>query len=221
MAKFISKRDESIRLFQNPMLEYFSRLHPAVPVVVYLPVCGYFFVGAGSSQGFAPALAGLLGGLLLWTLVEYWFHRALFHYQPKTGWGKRISFLVHGIHHDYPQDSSRLVMPLLVSVPLALAFGGFFRLAFGAWYAGPFAGFTLGYVVYDSLHYAVHHLRLPGRLGRWIKRHHLRHHFTEEHAGYGVTSPLWDLVFRTMPPRRTSNRAGPAEAEAFECLTAD
>lgn len=210
MAKFVSKHDESIRLFQNPVLEFFSHIHPATPVVVYGPVCIWFAFHAVATQGTAESLMGMVGGLALWTFVEYWFHRVLFHYHPRSGWGKRVMFLIHGVHHDYPQDSTRLVMPLLVSVPLASLFYGIFLLVFGTATAAVFAGFILGYIAYDSLHYAVHHLRLESRPGRWIKRNHLRHHYTDEHNGFGVSSPIWDYVFRTMP---APSATGPSPSE--------
>jgi sterol desaturase/sphingolipid hydroxylase (fatty acid hydroxylase superfamily) len=211
MPRFISKSDETVRLFRNPVLELFSHIHPAVPLVVYGPVILYFGGVAIADLGWLITLAGAAGGLLLWTFIEYWFHRVLFHYEPKSSWGQSVHFLVHGIHHAYPQDSTRLVMPLPVSVPLALLFFFLFRAIFGIYCPAVFSGFALGYVVYDSMHYAVHHFAMRNRLARTIKRHHLRHHFTDEHSGYGVSSPLWDYVFRTMPP---APAAGEKEASA-------
>jgi sterol desaturase/sphingolipid hydroxylase (fatty acid hydroxylase superfamily) len=68
-----------------------------------------------------------------------------------------------------------------------------------------FAGFGTGYVVYDSIHFAIHHWSMRNPLARELKRHHLRHHFTDEHTGYGVSSPLWDYVFRTSHRREEAN----------------
>ena len=130
-SKYVSNKNETIPLFKNSFLEYFSHIHPITPVIVYVPVlliCAYF--------GFqrVPVLNGVLayvGGILLWTLIEYIIHRWVFHYEPKSETGKKIHFLVHGIHHDYPRDATRLVMPLLVSVPLATFFFYLFMAAFG------------------------------------------------------------------------------------------
>ena len=199
MGKFVSNRNETVRMFKNPVLEYFSHIHPITPVVVYVPV-----VVLCSWLGFplVPLFSGIaafVGGVLLWTLMEYAIHRWAFHYEPKTEYGKYMHFLVHGVHHDYPRDSTRLVMPLLVSVPLGLAFFLLFGLLFGNYQYVVFAGFIAGYVAYDSMHYAVHHLPMKNRFAKFMKHYHLRHHYNDENTAYGISSPLWDMVFRTMP----------------------
>jgi sterol desaturase/sphingolipid hydroxylase (fatty acid hydroxylase superfamily) len=123
----------------------------------------------------------------------------VFHYEPSSDWGKKIHFLVHGVHHDYPNDSKRLVMPPVVSVPLALLFYGMFVTILGEGYIAPFfAGFLLGYVCYDTIHYATHHAPMKGRLGQWLKHHHILHHYRDNARGFGVSSPTWDIVFGTM-----------------------
>lgn len=198
-SKYVSNKNETIPLFKNRFLEYFSHIHPITPVVVYVPVlliCAYF--------GFQriPVINGILSfltGILLWTLTEYIIHRWVFHYEPKSETGKKIHFLVHGIHHDYPRDATRLVMPLLVSIPLATFFFYIFMLAFGSYYLIIFSGFVLGYVSYDSIHYATHHINLKGKLGSFLRSYHLRHHYEDEHTAYGVSTPLWDYIFRTVP----------------------
>ncbi len=196
MARFVSKRDETVRLFDNPVMEYLSRAHPATPLF-YAPVlilCAYFAV---VEQGWLAAGLAFAAGVLIWTLTEYWIHRSLFHYQPKAAWARRMAYLWHGVHHDYPRDHTRLVMPLMSSLPLAVMFYCVFWLVAGKATPGVFAGFALGYIAYDLTHYAIHHWPLRNRVFLWLRKNHLRHHFADEHAGYGVTSPLWDYVFRT------------------------
>lgn len=198
-SKYVSNKNETIPLFKNPVLEYFSHIHPVTPVIVFVPVitvCAYF--------GFqrTPVINGLLAffaGILLWTLIEYIIHRWVFHYHPKSSTGKKIHFLVHGIHHDYPRDATRLVMPLLVSIPLASFFFYLFILVFGNYYLVIFSGFVLGYVSYDSIHYATHHINLKGKIGGFLRAYHLRHHYEDEHTAYGVSTPLWDYIFRSIP----------------------
>jgi sterol desaturase/sphingolipid hydroxylase (fatty acid hydroxylase superfamily) len=90
-------------------------------------------------------------------------------------------------------------MPLLVSVPLAIFFFYLFRLLFGEFNLVVFSGFVLGYVCYDSIHYATHHMNLKGRVGKFLRSYHLRHHYEDEHTAYGVSNPLWDYVFRSVP----------------------
>ncbi|HMS63815.1 MAG TPA: sterol desaturase family protein [Ignavibacteria bacterium] len=199
MAKFVSNKDETIRLFKNPVLEYFSHIHPATPLFVFIPViaaCSYY----GSKEiGILSGVISLLIGILLWTLMEYVIHRWAFHYHPKSALGQKVHFLVHGIHHDYPRDSTRLVMPLLVSIPLATLFFFIFKGVFGSYYLSIFSGFVLGYVAYDSIHYATHHFVMNGKIGKFLRTYHLRHHFGDDQTAYGVSNPLWDYVFGTVP----------------------
>ncbi len=198
-SKYVSNKNETIPLFKNSFLEYFSHIHPVTPVIVFVPVlliCAYF--------GFqrVPVINGVLayfGGILLWTLIEYVIHRWAFHYHPKSATGKKVHFLVHGIHHDYPRDATRLVMPLLVSVPLATFFFYLFMAIFGNYYLVIFSGFVLGYVSYDSIHYATHHINLKGKIGGFLRSYHLRHHYEDDNTAYGVSTPLWDYIFRTIP----------------------
>lgn len=199
MAKFVSNKNETIRLFKNPILEYFSHIHPAIPLVVYVPVIIITSYLGFKEINFLPGVISFFVGFLLWTLTEYIIHRWAFHYEPKTETGKRMHFLVHGIHHDYPRDATRLVMPLLVSVPLALLFFFLFKTLFGAYHLNIFSGFVLGYVSYDSIHYATHHLQMDGKFGKFLKNYHLRHHYSDDNTAYGVSNPLWDFVFGTVP----------------------
>jgi sterol desaturase/sphingolipid hydroxylase (fatty acid hydroxylase superfamily) len=143
-------------------------------------------------------------GLFIWTFAEYSLHRWVFHYHPTSELGKKLHFLMHGVHHDYPQDHTRLVMPPPVSIPLAAAFGFLFSWLFGAHWEAIFAGFLVGYVIYDTTHYATHHWKMQSGLGRFLREYHLRHHFRDDDLGYGVSSPLWDYVFGTV-----STRPGP------------
>lgn len=196
---YVSNKDETIRLFKNPILEYFSHIHPITPVVLYVPVAGYVLYQGFQDVNFIYGILCVLAGAFLWTIFEYAFHRWAFHYHPKSNLGKKLHFLVHGIHHDYPRDSTRLVMPLLVSIPLAVLFYFLYTSLFGIYGSTLFSGFLLGYVAYDSVHYATHHMRMNNKIGKFLKEYHLRHHFQDDNTGYGVSNPLWDYVFGTTP----------------------
>jgi dihydroceramide fatty acyl 2-hydroxylase len=192
----------SPRMFENPLLERLSRVHPAVPPLIYLPVVTVLLVLAiGKEELGGAAVAGVfLCGLAFWSLAEYLLHRFVFHFQPNTRWGRRLHFIIHGVHHDYPHDPMRLVMPPSVSVPLALLVFGLFRLVLGPVWSLPFfAGFLVGYLIYDLTHYHIHHHRSDDKLSLAVRRYHYRHHFQQADRGFGVTSPLWDKVFRTVP----------------------
>jgi 4-hydroxysphinganine ceramide fatty acyl 2-hydroxylase len=197
--RYVSNKNETVRMFDSDVMEFFSHVHPVTPVVLYMPVIGYMlYVSLWQRNLPILAVAGLLlAGLLIWTLVEYIIHRYVFHYQPKSRWGKSLHFLVHGVHHDYPSDATRLVMPPVVSVPLAIIFYVVFALIFSQFSPAIFAGFILGYVCYDLIHYATHHRAMRSGVWLQLKQYHLSHHYKDDHAGYGVSSPLWDYVFRT------------------------
>ena len=196
---YVSNRNESVRMFKSDFMEFFSHVHPATPLAIYLPVMGWMFYLASVNRGLSiGAIVGYFFlGLLLWTFVEYAMHRYVFHYQPKSGWGKRLHFIVHGVHHDYPKDAKRLVMPPSVSIPLAIFFYGIFLLLFGRNAPAAFPGLLFGYLCYDMIHYATHHFTMKRGVWLWLKQYHMRHHYQDDHVGYGVSSPLWDYVFGT------------------------
>jgi sterol desaturase/sphingolipid hydroxylase (fatty acid hydroxylase superfamily) len=146
----------------------------------------------------------LLAGVLLWTLLEYLLHRWLFHLPPVGPGGKMRAFLMHGYHHEFPNDKMRLVAPPLMGWTLALSVGIVYALLFGKHWAPLFGGTALGYLGYDWIHYYTHHFHPRNRVGKWLRRYHLMHHFQDSTVRYGISSPLWDLVFRTF--------RGPSEA---------
>jgi sterol desaturase/sphingolipid hydroxylase (fatty acid hydroxylase superfamily) len=197
---FVSNKDETVRMFDNDILEFLSRVHPSVPVIIYLPVIFYFLYIAAVN----PTLTNLqifllvLVGLGVWTLTEYTLHRFIFHYEPKSPFGEKIHFIFHGVHHDYPNDSRRLVMPPSVSLPLAIIFYFLFYYLLGTNFVAPFfVGFLTGYLIYDMTHYAVHHFNMHNKFWLAIKNHHMRHHYMNSSKGFGVSSPVWDEVMGT------------------------
>ncbi len=209
MKLYVSNSDESVRMFKNDILEFFSHVHPSVPAILYLPVVGYMFYRSaitGISLYYVFALFVL--GVIVWSFTEYTLHRFVFHLVPKNEFGKKIHFMFHGVHHDYPNDSTRLVMPPAVSIPLALLFYFLFMKILGAHYVPPFfAGFIGGYLTYDLTHYAVHHFGLKGKVTLYLKQHHMRHHYMAPDTNYGVSSPAWDFIFGTYLKRQKQESA--------------
>jgi dihydroceramide fatty acyl 2-hydroxylase len=191
-------------LFKSRFLDFFSRIHPAVPALIYGPVIGVLVVlAARDGLGALEIVLLVVAGFLLWTLSEYWLHRKVFHWDPDHPIGHRLHFIIHGVHHDHPNDRMRLVMPPGASIPLAALFFGLFWLVFGLPTALPlFAGFLIGYLMYDYMHYYLHHVVPRSKLGKRLREQHMRHHFQDHRYGYGVSSPLWDVVFRTLPRTR-------------------
>jgi sterol desaturase/sphingolipid hydroxylase (fatty acid hydroxylase superfamily) len=201
-----------IRLFPSDALEFFTHVHPAIVPVVWVPVAGLFLTrGMSLAQASGHAYSVLptfVVGVILWSFAEYLLHRFIFHYAPRTPLGKRISFLMHGVHHAQPRVKTRLVMPLMVSVPLACLFYLLFTVVVSSFMGAPhltgslFAGFVIGYVCYDLTHYALHHVQFKGGVGKFLRTHHMRHH-TEWDSRFGVSSPLWDYVLGTEPPKKS------------------
>ena len=190
-------------MFDSPWLDRLSRVHPAVPPLIFVPVI-LVLAGLGFAGMSVPgALASMLGGYLVWTLTEYWLHRIVFHFEPEQGIGARLHWIIHGVHHDHPNDPKRLVMPPSASIPLALVFYGLFVLALGTPVAYAFtAGFLTGYLFYDMTHYHVHHHQPRTRIGRRLRELHMRHHFQDDTTSYGVSAPWWDTVFGTSAGRK-------------------
>ncbi len=196
----ISTKDESVPLFESKFLDKFSRVYWFVPLIIFLPVIGYFIYTSSVDYSFSISRIALFfaAGLGIWTIVEYLFHRFIFHYEPKNNFGKHIHFMVHGVHHAYPNDSLRLVMPPILSIPLSFGFYLLFQWVFGFYHAPLFAGFITGYLAYDMIHYATHHAHFIK--AKWfinVKQHHMRHHFQDPDNGFGVSSAFWDKIFRT------------------------
>jgi sterol desaturase/sphingolipid hydroxylase (fatty acid hydroxylase superfamily) len=189
-------------MFESRLLDACSRVHPSVPVILFLPAIALLLAHGAGRDGAAPALAWALGGYLFWTLTEYWMHRMVFHFEPQDGIGARLHWIIHGVHHDHPNDPMRLVMPPSVSVPLALVFYALFVVVLGADAGAAFArGFLAGYLIYDMTHYHLHHHTPRTRAGRLLREAHMRHHFQDDTRGFGVSAPWWDHVFGTAPRR--------------------
>lgn len=202
--------EESPRMFESDFIDQFSRTPWLLVPAIHFPIVGAILWHAATLG--VPVLTTSLAfvvGAVLWTLTEYWLHRTLFHWTPDTSWGPKFHFYSHGVHHKWHQDRFRLVMPPPISLFLALVFYGLFKgaAALGAlagfgtgWHWGGFAGFVVGYVVYDCMHYILHHWR-PRTL--WMKKlraHHMAHHHNPAYAEkkFGVSNTLWDHVFGTM-----------------------
>ena len=132
-------------LFKSEFLNFFSRVHPAIPAVIFVPVI-VAMEWLGADRGFAAweLLLLSLAGVAIWTLTEYWLHRLVFHWEPDNAFGRRMHFIIHGVHHAVPKTT----------------------------------------------------------MGKQLREQHMRHHFQDHRFGYGVSSPLWDVVFRTLPRKR-------------------
>ncbi|RLV92217.1 Ceramide very long chain fatty acid hydroxylase SCS7 [Spathaspora sp. JA1] len=169
----------------------------AVPIIWIPPNMYIFYIGL-TNQHVVSALSIWALGLFIWTLVEYFLHRCVFHidqYLPDHPVFFTLHFLLHGVHHYLPMDEYRLVLPPTLFIVLAYPF---YKLVFSLlpFYmaCSGFAGGTLGYIMYDVTHYMLHHANLPSFL-QDLKTYHLEHHYKNYELGFGVTSRFWDVVF--------------------------
>ncbi len=225
-VRFVNNDDASCRMFGGNVQEALSHVPPWAPHAIFLPVIGIALVAAFRAVSPSRVGAFVLVGLFLWTLLEYVIHRSIFH-PPQ--WIEddtrrivgslapgqavlpalptlrhKFYFIVHGVHHDYPNDSTRLVMPPSVSIPLAALFYLGFAGIFGAAVPAVFAGFIAGYLAYDTIHFVVHHATGNNALVRALKRRHFRHHYADSSHDFGVSSPLWDLILGTLGTAKTA-----------------
>jgi len=188
-------------IFENKFLEYLTRTPFYVPVIFYYAVSMACIVmelsnNMGESMGrfwMVPV------GLFFFTLVEYLVHRFLFHFHANSPGQEKIKYSIHGVHHEYPRDKDRLVMPMLVSLPLSLFCYFVFYFLFGAGALLFFAGFMAGYSSYLMIHYAVHARKPPGNFLKYWWKHHSLHHYSSELTAFSVSLPFWDLIFGTLP----------------------
>jgi len=190
------------RIFKSDALEALTRTHIAIPLAMYWTAgaVSLWYSTARLGIGWGVAILLFLGGVLLFTLIEYLMHRFLYHIPGNTPWRERFRYVVHGVHHDHPRDKSRLAQPPITSILLAVVLYGLFTWTMGDHGTAFCGGVLFGYSSYLLIHYATHMFKPPKNfLGVLWKNHNL-HHYVNDDGAFGVSSPLWDYVFGTMPP---------------------
>jgi len=205
---YVSNSEDSVRMFKSGLFESLSKVHFSVPLFIFIPVILFFsYLSFSNYIGLGAFILYFFIGLAVWTATEYFLHRYIFHYHPTSEFGQRIHFIFHGVHHDYPRDKKRLVMPPSASIPLAALFYFLFSLIFSNVHLYAFfPGFILGYLIYDMLHYAMHHHNFKSGVMKKIKQHHMLHHYQDPGKGYGVSSALWDEILRSGFDKSVSNK---------------
>ena len=196
------KNKGQARLFRNEYLEMMTKTHPIVIYSMYFPVIIFMLYYGASYKGIAPWIEVLLfiAGTLFWTFFEYLMHRYLFHMVVDSQRAKKFAYMMHGVHHEFPRDKERLFMP---PVPSLIASSLIYVLMYGimGWNAlSFFPGFLFGYIMYGSMHFAIHAFSPPKFLKALWRNHHL-HHYKAPHKGFGVSSVLWDIIFKTVPKK--------------------
>jgi hypothetical protein len=166
-----------------------------------------------------------VAGALTWSASEYAIHRFIGHgakRAPATGWSQLTpqGFAAgfneeHLAHHTDPMYFAPAKKKAIAAVVATSALTAVGSVVLGPRRAASYAlGFTTMYLTYEFLHRRIHTHPPRTRYGRWLRRHHLFHHYKSPRNNHGVTSPLWDHVFRThLDPAekvRVSRRTAPA-----------
>jgi sterol desaturase/sphingolipid hydroxylase (fatty acid hydroxylase superfamily) len=188
------------QLFQNPVLEKLSRTHISVPLIIF------FLYSAGllywsithTSLSLGTTVLMFLLGTISFTWVEYNIHRYLFHMRPDTEQRAKAQYTMHGVHHEFPKDKTRLAMPPVLSITLSTLLLFIFRLVLGDFVFSFLPGFLVGYAAYLSVHYMVHAFQPPKNFFKALWVNHGVHHYKNGEVVFGVSSPLWDYIYGTM-----------------------
>jgi sterol desaturase/sphingolipid hydroxylase (fatty acid hydroxylase superfamily) len=167
----------------------------------YVPV----MVGFGLWSWYKGTLSGnlrpvcIILGVLCWTLIEYVLHRFVLHLRLQANAVQRTIERLHLGHHREPRDEAKVTVPVYGSLPIAAALLGVFRLSASSWETAGLLmiGCMAGYLWYETVHFSIHCSR---KRGRWLCRqrtNHFFHHFRDQGRCFGVTTPVWDWVYRT------------------------
>ena len=188
-------------LMGNKFLESLTRTHISVPITMYVVLAGSMIYYALSHEIISAVVtvAAFFSGLLAFTLLEYLTHKYVFHMNTDTSLRADIQYKFHGVHHEYPKDKGRLAMPPVVSIVFTAGFFFLFKLMMGDLAYGFLPGFVVGYAGYLFVHYIVHAFRPPNNVFKILWVNHGIHHYKSPDKAFGVSSPLWDYIFRTMP----------------------
>ncbi len=190
------------RLFQSELMENMTKTHPVVIYAMYFPIIALmlYYGVAYKGLGIGREVWVFIVGALSWSFFEYIMHRHLFHMIVERPKAQRFVYTMHGVHHEFPRDKERLFMPPVPSLLISSAFFCLFYFCMGWNALAFFPGFLFGYILYGTMHFAIHAIAPPKFLKALWRNHHL-HHYKADDKGFGVSSVLWDIVFRTVPKK--------------------
>jgi sterol desaturase/sphingolipid hydroxylase (fatty acid hydroxylase superfamily) len=194
-------RHQRGRMFESNFFEFFSKVHPSAPFILWIPIVLY--VAASNLVDHTTTLTQFAAffplGFLTWQVLEYFIHKKLFHWLGIGPISRRFHDIVHGFHHKYPDDDTRLVMPLTVSIALATIIGA------GVWFLHRpdmtvpwWTGLVGGYLWYDFTHWSTHNREPMTKWGRTLRAHHMMHHFGDHDANFGISHMWIDRVLGSL-----------------------
>lgn len=201
-----AKQNKNVALFENSFLEPLTKAPLYVSASIYISIIFGLLAIAYQTNVVDTLWGGALifiGAILFWTLFEYFAHRYFFHvdeYFPNSKFAAKVAYTFHGIHHDYPQDEQRIVMPPVPGLMIIAIVYVSFLLTIGSYVYIFMPGFLTGYLLYTRVHYLTHRPPVPKYLKKQY-RHHAMHHYKYPEKAFGVSTSFWDRVFNTMPPK--------------------
>ncbi len=197
---YVSNENTSVPLFKNKWLDKLTRSHISIPVTMFfLYAIGLlYYTKTATELSNLQVVALFFGGIFFFTFTEYVVHRWAYHPGEHASEARqKFCYTVHGVHHDYPKDKSRLAMPPVPALLAATLLLIIFRTILGKFAFAFLAGFMVGYAFYLLIHYCVHIFRAPNNFLKALWVNHAIHHYSEDEILFGVSSPLWDYVFGT------------------------
>lgn len=191
------------RIFKNPILEKLSRTHISIPITIFIlySIGLLYWSATNTSLAVGTTVALFFAGWLIFSLIEYLIHRYVFHMDTYNELRKKMQYAMHGVHHEYPKDKDRLAMPPIMSITIATLLLFLLRWVMGDFVFAFLPGFLVGYASYLFVHYIVHAYAPPKNFFKALWVNHSIHHYKDNTVVFGVSSPLWDYVFRTMPKK--------------------
>jgi sterol desaturase/sphingolipid hydroxylase (fatty acid hydroxylase superfamily) len=173
-----------LKMSKTP-LNYWAEFAVDIPLGVVLIYEGLYH----NKPGPVAALLTIFLGFFLFSFIEYFFHRWLFH--------GPVEFLArsHRAHHENPLGYDSL--PFFLPALMLLVITGICTLVMPVSYAFLLTGtIILGYAIYGLSHFTIHHHRFQQAFARdWAANHHIHHYHTD--TNFGVTTPLWDILLGT------------------------
>jgi len=193
----------TVIMFDNPIMERISRTHISIPITMFLvfSVISFYYAYTDTGISLGIGLLVFFAGYIFFTFVEYMMHKHFFHMEPNTPIKDKLQYSAHGVHHDYPRDKDRLAMPPFVSAAYAAISYLLFTLILGDYALYFLPGFLVGYSSYLGVHFIVHAFNPPKNFLKVLWVNHAIHHYKDPDIAFGVSTPLWDIIFGTMPKK--------------------
>ena len=208
--KFVSNENISPPLFGNKIIDAFTRTHIAIPVGLFFAyaIGLIYWTVTKTDLAIWQVITLFFGGWFVFTFVEYHVHKRLYHMDHHNFSEKRkeIAYKLHGVHHAFPKDKQRLAMPPAVSIIIATTLLVLLELILDKYSFSFLAGFLVGYASYLIVHYIVHIFRAPNNALKALWTNHAIHHYQSDQIMFGVSSPIWDYIYGTLPPDWKNNK---------------